>query len=71
MCQALFWVMLHLVIWLILITRELIGYYYQRPQFIEEKDSNNTIISEIREDDRESFGTEQKYFNRRTVQRLS
>ena len=35
---------------------------------MKEKDSNNTIISEIREDDTESFGTEQMYFNRKTVQ---
>ena len=63
--------MLHLLIWLILLSRVLIGYYYQRPQFMKEKDSNNTIISEIREDDTESFGTEQMYFNRKTVQRLS
>lgn len=38
---------------------------------MEERNPNNTIISEIREDDRESFGTEQMYFNRKTVQRLS
>ena len=29
---------------------------------MEERNPNNTIISEIREDDRESFGTEQMYF---------
>lgn len=38
---------------------------------MEERNPNNTIISEIREDDRKSFGTEQMYFNRKTVQRLS
>lgn len=39
--------MLHLLIQLILITRVLIGYYYQRPQFMEEKNSNITSISEV------------------------